>query len=519
MRQAWRQHFPAVLAAAGLSPLLAGRKQWESISCDAGARARLSAARQVDVLVVGGGIAGVSAALFLAQAGQKVLLVEAQSLGSGATGMSCATVASAGEGDGSLGVEAMTAKTMSTLRGLQRRANTGRSDLDCGFVECGVLELLRSEKELQKGRSEVEDLRSHGYVAEILSAAAAQTLEPALVGAPRLLGAMHLPLSGYADPRKTTHAIASAASEAGAECLENCSVVAACKVNAEAGRTWRVSLSATDGYSDETTLSQVDCAHVVLAPGASALEAGRLFGLELPVARVKAQMWSARVGPMARPLSHIVYAMGSHLFWEEHSTRDDATGVPNGTTHSASGERFCHHVYGRPSLDCEDGEISFGGDRLPLGVGTGSWNYDVNEGAVSDNFAHMAESFPALQLHGAEYNPWCGLLGSTLHGGPLVGEVVFLPGIWLCTGFGGSGFMQGVGAGAAVAEWITQQQQEQQQEQQKQPQQQQQQQPQVVQCSKAGVTSSWGFPSIKATGDPTAWVRPASVFQATSDGL
>jgi glycine/D-amino acid oxidase-like deaminating enzyme len=47
---------------------------------------RVAADAEVDVLVVGGGITGVSAALLLASSGKRVMLVEARRIGSGVTG-------------------------------------------------------------------------------------------------------------------------------------------------------------------------------------------------------------------------------------------------------------------------------------------------------------------------------------------------------------------------------------------------------------------------------------------------
>jgi glycine/D-amino acid oxidase-like deaminating enzyme len=66
---------------------------WQATAPAAPALAPLDGDVQADTLVVGGGIAGVTAALHLAEAGVDVLLLEAGELGSGATGQSGGLIA------------------------------------------------------------------------------------------------------------------------------------------------------------------------------------------------------------------------------------------------------------------------------------------------------------------------------------------------------------------------------------------------------------------------------------------
>mmetsp|Transcript_35179 Transcript_35179/g.65637 ORF Transcript_35179/g.65637 Transcript_35179/m.65637 type:complete len:162 (+) Transcript_35179:3-488(+) len=160
-----------------------------------------------------------------------------------------------------------------------------------------------------------------------------------------------------------------------------------------------------------------------------------------------------------------------------------STGTPNKVTHSAMGERYCYHVYGRPSCAGAQ-EVFFGGDRLPLSLDQVPSDYDVRQPEQQENFKHISDSLPALELQDADPGGWCGVVGSSLHGGVLIGEVAFLPGLWLCTGFGGSGFAQGIGAAKAVSEWIT-----------------------------AGSDmNKTNFPALQLAADPNPWIRSSSAL-------
>jgi glycine/D-amino acid oxidase-like deaminating enzyme len=80
-------------SSAPVQPCASSPSLWQGTAPAGPALEPLAGHAETDVLVVGGGIAGVSTALHLAEAGADVLLVEAGELGSGATGQSGGLVA------------------------------------------------------------------------------------------------------------------------------------------------------------------------------------------------------------------------------------------------------------------------------------------------------------------------------------------------------------------------------------------------------------------------------------------
>ena len=68
------------------SPISPGRSFYEGSIAERPRYPRLDGSRQADVLVIGGGFTGLSAAAHLAHGGARVVLLEAARLGDGASG-------------------------------------------------------------------------------------------------------------------------------------------------------------------------------------------------------------------------------------------------------------------------------------------------------------------------------------------------------------------------------------------------------------------------------------------------
>eukprot|EP00929_Paragymnodinium_shiwhaense_P071796 TRINITY_DN36463_c0_g1_i1.p1 TRINITY_DN36463_c0_g1~~TRINITY_DN36463_c0_g1_i1.p1 ORF type:complete len:553 (-),score=121.95 TRINITY_DN36463_c0_g1_i1:401-2059(-) len=420
----------------------------------------------VDVCVIGAGIMGSAVALEVAEAwsrsngaaagnnSRKVLLVEREAIGSGATGLSAATICNWGPGDGSLATPELTSRTVGLLQRLEAQG------FDCGLRLCGLVEMISTKDELQWAMEETQRLLLHGYDISLLSAAEARQREAALVGKEDLLGALYQPLAGYAHPPSTNAAFRAALEQLGEEVVElweDAKVTSCSRIEGDAPHTstgdlrWRV-LTA-DGRV-------IYCRHLVVAAGAWSGELCEQMGLRFPLATVKAQMWAAEAAQGAtQPLQRVLYYAGSHAFMAKNDTSDASRGVPRSTTFDADGQRILYHFYGRPADF--DGGVWCGGDRLPKpsAVSNDAWQSGVDERSNEENWRFAAHTLVPKFKETLTLPPlgsWAGLLAFTLHGDPLLGEVRQLPGLWLCTGFGGSGFMRGAGAGQVLAEWIVQ---------------------------------------------------------------
>ena len=88
---------------------------------------------------------------------------------------------------------------------------------DIEFRASGALQAIQTARQYEYSRDNVLSLKSRGYTAELLTVNEARSIEPELN--PELLGAVHFPLRGQADPQKATRAFASAAAERGAQAL------------------------------------------------------------------------------------------------------------------------------------------------------------------------------------------------------------------------------------------------------------------------------------------------------------
>ena len=181
-------------------------------------RAPLQGSATCDVGVVGGGIAGLSAALHLAQRGYKVTLLEAERIGWGASGRSGAqAIFGVAAGQDRLNkligaadarrVWDMSVEALSLLREL-----IGTHGIECDYVS-GQLHAAIKPRHLDELRQWHEELHTAlGYRSvTLLDAAATQRL----VASQRYIGGLHDTNSGHLQPLKYLRGLAAAAERTG----------------------------------------------------------------------------------------------------------------------------------------------------------------------------------------------------------------------------------------------------------------------------------------------------------------
>jgi len=187
-------------------------------------RAPLAGSAECDVGVVGGGIAGLSTALHLAQRGYRVTVLEAERIGWGASGRSGAQAifGVAASQDklatliGSAAARRIWDMSVEALALMRELIATHR--IDCDYVpgQMHVAIKPRQWTELRQWHEELHEVYDYRSV-KLLDAAATR----GLVASERYIGGLHDSNSGHLQPLKYVRGLATAAEQLGTLIHEN----------------------------------------------------------------------------------------------------------------------------------------------------------------------------------------------------------------------------------------------------------------------------------------------------------
>ena len=173
-----------------------------------------------DVIIVGGGIMGTSAALFLRRHGKSVILLERGLIGQQASGVNFGNVRRQGRYLHQL-----------PLANRSRAIWDHLSELvgeDCEFVASGHLRVCYTREQADRLEAYARDARDYGLDLEMISTDALRTRFPYL--GREIIAGSYDATGGHANPRLTTPAIGRAAKRAGADVREESEVTAVAKV-------------------------------------------------------------------------------------------------------------------------------------------------------------------------------------------------------------------------------------------------------------------------------------------------
>lgn len=346
-----------------------------------------------DIAVVGGGLHGLSAALNLARAGQRVILLEREWIGRHASGASAAGVRTLGRKRQELALSL-------ELMEMWHRIETIVGD-DCGFHAYGQLRLATTEDDLQTLRVRVEALHADGYKHEqMIDADELREILPGV--APHFLGGIYAPRDGAADPHKTIRAFRAACAADGVDMREGEGVVAI----EPAGDDWRV----------HTPKAAYDVATIVNAAGAWGARVAAMVGDTFKLgAKASMMMVTERVAPIIRP---VVSVEGRMLSLKQS---DKGTLILGGG------------IQGRYDLDAGRTFIDFRG--------------------LARAAANAREVMPAIGDVRIT-RCWSGIEAKTADLLPVIGPSSAARGVIHVFGFSGHGFQPVPAVGAAVARMV-----------------------------------------------------------------
>jgi sarcosine oxidase, subunit beta len=375
---------------------------------------------ETEILIIGGGIAGVSTAYHLAQYGRQVILLERNAIASEASGVNAGSIGAIGWGNVPNLESYLTMGSLEIFKSLQ-----GELGYDIEFRRSGSLQAIQTEAEHAYMQRRVHELRSQGYAVDLLSTEEARMIEPAL--SPTLLGCFWMTLRAQADPTKATQALASAAERSGARILLNHEVT-------------DIRSRGDAPYQVDTTQGTYQAATLVIAAGAWCGGVGAMLGLHIPIVPVRGQMWASP--PLPPRVFHTISAAESSLHW--YTTPGGDAQTPPYLTHRGP-QRLTRHLYGRQT---RTGEVIFGGDRQLVG-----YQKTPDPAGIEVNHGHAAEVFPFLRELSVA-RTWAGLMPFPLDGVPMIGRIAQRPHLYIVSGLASSGFGRGPMAGKLLADYV-----------------------------------------------------------------
>nr|WP_012477960.1 MULTISPECIES: FAD-binding oxidoreductase [Agrobacterium tumefaciens complex]AAZ50407.1 LecH [Agrobacterium tumefaciens]ASK40775.1 FAD-dependent oxidoreductase [Agrobacterium genomosp. 6]UVY99549.1 LecH [Agrobacterium fabrum] len=350
-------------------------------------------AKAIDTIVIGGGLHGLSAALNLARAGKRVVILERSWVGRHSSGATAAGVRTLNRDLAELPISL---EAMDMWHNIERIVGD-----NCGFHAYGQMRIAEKLDHLAVLEKRLAKVRSAGYDhEELIDRAELLRLVPHI--SPHCVGALIARNDGAADPHRTLRAFRHATEAVGVTIYEGAGVIAI----EHAGADWRV----------KTETMEFIAPTVVNAAGAWAVKIAAMVGDDIQIGHKASMMIvTERIAPLLKP---VVSVVGRPLSFKQS---DQGTLVIGGG------------LQGRADLDAQRSFVNF---------------KELSKGARA-----ATDLFPIVgQLR--IVRTWAGMEAMTPDHLPIIGASANAKGIFHSFGYSGHGFQLVPVLGAIMTDLI-----------------------------------------------------------------
>ncbi|HEX3954488.1 MAG TPA: FAD-binding oxidoreductase [Stellaceae bacterium] len=398
---------------------------------------------RADVVIIGGGIIGTSAALYLAQKGVSVVLCEKGHIAGEQSSRNWGWCRKMARDPREIPL------VIESLRLWQGMNET--VEAETGFRTCGIMYLAETAEHLALQESWLEHAREYQLDTRVINGAEVARLLPG--SAKKWAGALYTASDGKAEPQKATPAIVAAARRLGATIVTGC---AARGLETSGGRVSAV----------VTEKGRIACQSAVIAGGAwSRLFCGNL-GIDLPQLKVLGSVMRTEKLDGGPEIS----ASGGLFGYRKRLDGGYTVATLGVRTIDLVPDSFRLMPQYIPAVRLHWKKLRFrvGGKfaeelRMPR-----RWALDRESpfesmrvlDPAADPYvldrarASIAEAFPAFKNIKIA-DSWGGMIDVMPDAIPVISAVDSVPGFFIATGFSGHGFGIGPGAGRLVADMVS----------------------------------------------------------------
>lgn len=398
--------------------------------------------QETKIAIIGGGIIGVSTALFLAERGIPVALFEKGEIAGEQSSRNWGWCRRTGRDTREM---PLIVESMRLWEGMNER--TGR---ETGFRICGIVYAAAKEQEVERYAEWIKIAAQHDIKTELLSSRQIAKLVPSLT-IPSA-GGMITPLDGRAEPQKAVPAMAAKAQELGAKILQQCAVRG---IETKNGRVSAVL----------TEKGRVNCEAIVVAGGAWSRLIVSEFAARLPQLKVRSSVFrtAAFDGGVEPAMAFPGFALRKRLDggYTVASLSDSiADIVPDSF-------RFLRDFIPSLSTEWRSLQFRFGkrffeeafewklrpADKVSIFEKIRILNPEPHLPTNEKVFEALKKAIPVFEKASIAQH-WAGMIDTMPDVIPVISPLPGVEGLIVATGFSGHGFGIGPGAGRLVADMV-----------------------------------------------------------------